>query len=210
MVNTPIHLVALQTELAQCRRCPHMIGPVVVGHPARSAIIQIGQAPGPYEGKLGKPFAWTAGKTLFKWYDSMGVSEADFRERVYMAAVCRCFPGKNPKGGDRVPSSSEIAACSHWLKEEAAILQPELLIPVGKLAISQLLGTGPLNAVVGRQHCVDYFGHSVDVIPLPHPSGLSTWFKVEPGKTLLQEALKRLSHHPAWVRAFGLRGAADR
>ena len=181
-----------------------MIGPVVVGHPAHSGIIQIGQAPGPYEGKLGRPFAWTAGRTLFKWYDTIGVSEQVFREQVYMAAVCRCFPGKNPKGGDRVPDRTEISQCAHWLREEAAILQPELVIPVGKLAISQLLGVGPLDAVVGQIHQVDYFGHTLDVIPLPHPSGLSTWFKVEPGKSLLREALGLMARHPVWIRVFGV------
>ena len=175
----------------------------MVGYPAQSGIIQIGQAPGPYEGRLGRPFAWTAGKTLFKWYETLGVSESAFREQVYMAAVCRCFPGKNPKGGDRVPDHLEISQCSHWLREEAALLRPELVIPVGKLAISQLLGPGPLDAVVGRVHHVDYFGFSVDVIPLPHPSGLSTWYKMEPGKTLLREALRLISHHATWVQVFG-------
>ena len=47
----------------------------------------IGQAPGAHEGPAGKPFAWTAGKTMFRWFGELGVDEAAFRERVYMAAV---------------------------------------------------------------------------------------------------------------------------
>lgn len=200
-------LAAHQARLSACAQCPEMIGPVVVGAPVLSPILQIGQAPGPYEGKLGRPFAWTAGKTLFRWYASLGVDETVFRERVYMAAVCRCFPGKNPKGGDRVPNAMEIARCAEWLAEEVRLLNPELVIPVGKLAIAQLLDSDRLDAVVGRTHRLAWQGRDVDVIPLPHPSGLSTWYKVEPGKTLLREALALIAAHPAWRRTFGARSA---
>lgn len=196
-------LHAHQAALGQCRRCPAMIGPVVMGRPVASKIIQIGQAPGPYEGKFGQPFAWTAGKTLFKWYAGLGVTEEQFRSRVYMAAVCRCFPGKNPKGGDRVPDREEIARCGDWLRQEVDILQPELVIPVGKLAIAQMLPAGRLDDIVGRVHRIDYLGRATDCIPLPHPSGLSTWFKVEPGKTLLGQALRLIAGHPAWRASFG-------
>ena len=202
MVSTEARLHAHQAALGQCARCPDMIGPVIQGRPVAARILQIGQAPGPYEGKLGRPFAWTAGKTLFKWYATLGVDEATFRERVYMAAVCRCFPGKHPNGGDRVPSRAEIAHCSAWLREEVALLKPALIIPVGKLAIAQMLSAPRLDDCVGRIHRVAYFGHETDSIALPHPSGLSTWFKVEPGKTLLGKALRLIQAHPAWQATF--------
>lgn len=202
MAATGARLRAHQAALSQCARCPGMTGPVVMGRPAVSKILQIGQAPGPYEGRIGQPFAWTAGKTLFKWYASLGVDEEAFRSRVYMAAVCRCFPGKNPSGGDRVPDREEIARCGEWLREEVAILQPALIIPVGKLAIAQMLHAPRLDELIGRVHRVSYFGHAADAIPLPHPSGLSTWFKVEPGKTLLREALHLIGRHPAWRATF--------
>ncbi|WP_206199355.1 uracil-DNA glycosylase family protein [Parasulfuritortus cantonensis] len=158
--------------------------------------------PGPYEGKIGRPFAWTAGKTLFKWYDSIGVDEETFRDRVYMAAVCRCFPGKNPKGGDRVPNAQEVAHCGEWMRAEVGIMKPELVIPVGKLAIAQMLHAPRLDDVIGKVHRIRYFGHETDAIPLPHPSGLSTWFKIEPGKTLLGQALALIARHPAWQAVF--------
>lgn len=202
MTSVGARLQAHQAALGQCARCPDMIGPVVMGRPTTSKILQIGQAPGPYEGRIGRPFAWTAGKTLFKWYASLGVNEDAFRERVYMAAVCRCFPGKNPNGGDRVPNREEIARCGEWMREEVAILKPDLIIPVGKLAIAQMLSAPRLDDIVGKTHRVNYFGHETDAIPLPHPSGLSTWFKVEPGKTLLGDALRLIGDHPAWRIAF--------
>ena len=68
-----------------------------------------------------------------------------------MAAVCRCFPGKNSQGGDRVPSREEVALCAEWLRAEMAILKPGLVIAVGKLAIGQFLAEVPvLTELVGQ------------------------------------------------------------
>ncbi|MEZ5124752.1 MAG: uracil-DNA glycosylase family protein [Thermoleophilia bacterium] len=207
-----VELVAHQARVAACRRCPHMIGPPVLGSPAAARILLIGQAPGPKEGELGRPFAWTAGRTLFNWLGQLGASEAEVRERVYLAAVCRCFPGKKPRGGDRVPTRDEIAACSQWLAAEAAILRPELVIPVGRLAIASVLPGSSgrrLDDVVGRLIRTELYGAMTDVVALPHPSGLSTWFKVEPGKTLLGGALSLLDAHPAWRTTFPRAGEAN-
>ena len=165
-----------------------------------SKILLVGQAPGVKEPQLKRPFAWTAGKTLFKWFASIGLEEDAFREKVYMSAVCRCFPGKNPGGGDRVPSGEEIERCSRWVNREIELLKPDLLIPVGKLAIVQYLSCNKLAEVVGRQHRLELAGTAADVIPLPHPSGASTWHRMEPGKTLLQDALQLIAHHPAWQK----------
>lgn len=191
-----------QSQLRGCTQCVDMIQPVITGSPVDSKIISIGQAPGIKEGDFGRPFAWTAGKTLFKWFNSIGVEEEVYRSHVYMAAVCRCFPGKNPKGGDRVPSKEEIERCLHWLKVEMDILEPELLIPIGKLAIEQLMPVKKLVDVIGQVHRISFLGHEVDVIPLPHPSGLSTWHRMSPGKELLQEALGLIQEHKAWKEAF--------
>jgi uracil-DNA glycosylase len=175
-----------------------MVPPVVTGQPVVSPVMLVGQAPGAREGPAGRPFAWTAGKTLFRWFASIGLDEAAFRSRVYMAAVCRCFPGKNPKGGDRVPSPAEIASCRDWLDAELELLVPRLLIPVGKLAIGQFVEVARLVDVIGRRHAVDRGSARLDVIPLPHPSGASTWHRTEPGQTLLREALQQIAAHPAW------------
>ena len=191
-------LKAHRRKLRQCQACPQMTGPVVVGHPVVSSVMLVGQAPGEREGAAGKPFAWTAGKTLFRWFEGIGLTEHLVRRRVYMAAVCRCFPGKKPKGGDRVPSQREIDNCQRWLDGEIDLLQPSLLLPVGKLAISRFLGADRLVEVIGRTHRVALRGRDVDLIPLPHPSGASTWHRTQPGKTLLKDALRLIAGHPAW------------
>jgi uracil-DNA glycosylase len=191
------------TRLKGCTDCADMIGPVVTGTPVVSPVMLIGQAPGDKEGPAGKPFAWTAGKTMFQWFSSIGLAEEAFRARVYMAAVCRCFPGKAEKGGDRVPSPVEIERCSRHIATEVKILQPQLVIPVGKLAIAQLLGPSAakdlqLKDIVGVQQRITLAGHAVEMIPLPHPSGASTWHRTEPGKTLLGKGLALIAKHPAW------------
>lgn len=179
-----------------------MFAPVVVGRAVASKVVLVGQAPGDKEPKMGRPFAWTAGKTLFKWFsEGLGWTEDETRDRIYFAAVCRCFPGKREEGGDRVPAPDEIAACSHWLKKEFALLQPDLVLPVGKLAISQFLAKDgvvpPLTEIIGKQFRVTYDGWEGDCIPLPHPSGASPWHRMEPGKSLLKDALVRVKRHPA-------------
>lgn len=181
-----------------------MIGPVVHGPAIASPVFLLGQAPGPREGSFGKPFAWTAGKTMFKWFEgAFGASEERFRERVYMAAVARCFPGKAKGGGDRKPSPDEIDRCRHFIEREIAILEPELVLPVGAMAIEAVLGhKGPLAEVVGTKRRAKYHGADVDVIALPHPSGASTWHRTSPGKDLLAKALATIAAHPAIKRAF--------
>jgi uracil-DNA glycosylase len=180
--------------------------PVVSGGAIISKVMLVGQAPGDKEPLLKRPFAWTAGKTLFRWFEeSCGLTEAKFRSSIYMAAVCRCFPGKKPTGGDRVPSDAEIEKCSFWLKAEIDILKPELVIPVGKLAISQFMLAARLDEIIGIQRRISFAGHQFDIIPLPHPSGASPWHRMEPGKRLLHRALKLIAAHPALNRLMSPR-----
>ena len=196
-------LKALEHHLAEvkaCQLCPNMVGPVVTPKPVITKVYLCGQAPGPHEGRIGHPFAWTAGKTLFRWFNEIGMDEETFRARAYIGAVCRCFPGKTKAGGDRVPAPAEIKNCATWIQREVLLLKPELVIAVGRLAIEQFLPKAPLAEIVGKQHQATVFGHRCDILPLPHPSGASTWFKMEPGKTLLKQALLLLAQHPAWKR----------
>ena len=189
-------------RLLQCRRCPRMIPPPVSGGPVVSRVMLIGQAPGVREPVLNRPFAWTAGKTLFRWFEEFcGMNEATVRSTIYFAAVCRCFPGKTPSGGDRVPAPDEIRNCSSWMNEEFEVLRPRLIIPIGRLAIAQFIPCDKLEEVVGRKFRIRRAGTIVDLIPLPHPSGASPWHKLSPGKELLAKAMRKISRHPA-IRAL--------
>jgi uracil-DNA glycosylase len=200
-VITQEKLERLVAALRGCTLCPKMHRPAVSGGAVLSRVMSVGQAPGVKEPILGRPFAWTAGKTLFKWFAAAcGWSEADFRSRIYMAAVARCFPGKAATGGDRVPDETEVATCSRWLTDEIGLLRPLLVLPIGKLAIAQFVTFEKLTEVIGGEFRVTKHGHTFDVVPLPHPSGASTWHRMEPGKSLLEKALRRAVTHPAWPR----------
>ena len=189
------HVAALRT----CRLCPAMASSPVTGAAVVSQVMLVGQAPGDKEPALQRPFAWTAGKAMFKWFqEACGIDEVVFRSHVYMTAVCRCFPGKRPRGGDRVPNPAEIANCSRWLQAEMTLLKPALVIPVGKLAIAQFMTYSNMEAHIGQQARCTYADHTFDAIPLPHPSGASPWPRVEPGKTLLRTAMQLIAAHPAW------------
>ena len=178
--------------LFACRACPNVIGEPVTGVVENARVMLVGQAPGPREVEAQRPFAYTAGKRLFAWFhEHLGMTESDFRARVYIAAVIRCFPGRDPKaGGDRVPDPVEIANCASHLDREIRLLKPELIIAVGTLAAKQLLGIAELKESVGRVHRVTRAGHSFDVIVLPHPSGRSTWTNKPENRELLEKSLR--------------------
>ncbi|MBA2687582.1 MAG: uracil-DNA glycosylase [Gemmatimonadaceae bacterium] len=150
----------------------------------------VGQAPGKVEAEGGKPFAGRAGKTLFRWLERAGIDESSARENIYIAAVTRCYPGPHPGGrGDRVPSRSEREQCGDWLQSELEIIKPKLLIPVGRLAIEQFLLPLSLDKLIGQAHTVTHAGGTSRVIPLPHPSGASSWVHQQGNMLLVERAL---------------------
>jgi uracil-DNA glycosylase len=193
----------IHKKLAACRACPKVCGTPVHGLANYADVLLVGQAPGPHEAKLGKPFAYTAGKTLFNWLSEVsGLGEEELREKIYFAAVARCFPGKNPHGGgDREPDEKEIKRCREFLAAEVEVLKPKLILAVGKLAIREVLGpkiftkTSKLSEVIGKKFYVNFHGQHVHVIPLPHPSGISSWHKTEPGMSLLRKGLELIRPH---------------
>jgi uracil-DNA glycosylase len=201
-MNFDQHLAAL----AACRLCPNVLGAPVTGAVADARVMLVGQAPGPREMEQRRPFAFTAGRRLFAWFERLGVSEQEFRGRVHMCAVIRCFPGRDPKaGGDRVPSPEEIANCAVHLDREIALLAPRLVIAVGTLAAQALVAGAQLKDVVGRVHRVTRAGRTFDVVVLPHPSGRSTWTNKPENAALLARSLELIGAHAAWRKTFSSR-----
>src|SRR5882724_1267883 len=109
----------------------------------------------------------------------------------------RCLPGKTAAGGDRVPAPDEIRNCSSWMNDEIDLLRPDLIIPVGKLAIAQFIPFEKLDEVVGRSFRIRDKRRAFDLIPLPHPSGASPWHRIPPGLGLLRKAMRLVARHPA-------------
>jgi uracil-DNA glycosylase len=123
-----------------------------------------------------------------------GIDEEAARRRIYIAAVTRCYPGPSPSGrGDRVPSPKEQESCAVWLESELRIIRPKLVIPIGKLAIERFLPKVPLDQLIGRGFDIEHAGGKSLAIPLPHPSGASSWVHQGNHPELLTRALARLS-----------------
>ncbi len=190
----PVLLAAHNQALSACVRCglADAVRPIISEARSPRAML-VGQAPGKVEVGDRRPFAGRAGKTLFSWLGEAGVDEPEFRHHVYIAAITRCYPGPSPSGrGDRVPSTREREMCSGWLASELRIIRPALLIPVGRLAIDRFLGAGKLSELVGKRHLVRHEGGESVAIPLPHPSGASSWVNEPEHRALLGRALELL------------------
>ena len=204
----PTLLAAHRDALLACRACGHDVAvlPIASDAAAPRAMI-VGQAPGVTEAGGGRPFAGQAGRTLFRWFERIGLDEATVREHVYIAALTRCYPGRAASGrGDRVPNPEEQSRCAPWLEAELRIIRPRVLVPIGRLAITRFLAPRPLDQIIGRVHEVEHAGGRSTVIPLPHPSGASSWVHMPANAGLLDRALALLG---AELRAAGVVGRAS-
>jgi uracil-DNA glycosylase len=189
-------LQQLHQQIDACQRCLlagyPIIGPPIYSGNSHARLMLIGQAPGKTEaGQTLEPFSGSAGKRLFRWLGQVGWEETDFRNRFYISSVTKCFPGPNKSGrGDRAPSRKEQAFCSQWLEAELMLIDPEVLIPVGKLAIERFFGRQrKLVDIIGARFQID----GRIVVPLPHPSGASAWIQKAEHKVLISRALGHLA-----------------
>src|SRR6266566_7108595 len=184
---------ALRASQAACRACHVCVdaGIIPEANPTFSGewgtrFLLVGQAPGPAERESRRPFSGRAGKELDRWMLRAGFSSAEeFRLVTYIAALMRCFPGRNRTGsGDLRPPPGAVANCAHWMDAELEMLRPRVLILVGQMAIARFLGPGSLEERVGRT-----FGDKPVMVPLPHPSGQSRWLNAAANRERLDKAL---------------------
>jgi uracil-DNA glycosylase family 4 len=181
-------LASLQRDNRVCRACaeagyPIESLPVLEGHAEQRAYM-FGQAPGVIEGEERRPWRGRAGQTLRRW---LRLDEDVFYATFYCASVTRCYPGRAPGGGgDRTPSPPEQELCAFWHEWELRLLQPELIVPVGGLAIRRLLGLTRLDASIGE---LFPYGDAI-AIPLPHPSGVSRWLNAPANQARLERAIE--------------------
>ena len=195
-------LAAHRLALGNCQKCELAAGIRPVVSQARNPqAMLIGQAPGQVESDGGRPFSGRAGKTLFRWLARAGIEEATARELIYISAVTRCYPGAHASGrGDRVPTKLEQASCGDWLETELRIIRPKLLIPVGRLAIERFVEPLPLSELIGTKRIVEHAGGKSVLIPLPHPSGASSWVHQAEHRILVDKALALIGEELATLQ----------
>jgi uracil-DNA glycosylase len=198
-MNPDRDLPSLQASMKRCRLCleaGHEISAGAIFSGNKSAeIMLIGQAPGVTEVEAGRPFNAGSGTRLFQWLVEAGITEAEFRKRQYMTSVTKCFPGKaSSGGGDRVPSKEEQELCRPFLDQEIALVDPKIILPVGRLAINLFFPSRqPLTKIIGQE--LEWQGRWL--IPLPHPSGASRWHQLEKNRDLIKQAVTLLRKRKA-------------
>lgn len=197
-MTPPSHFKELQTEMRSCRKCAQagywIQSPAVTQGVSSARMMTIGQAPGITEVEAGRPFNAGAGKRLFQWLGQAGIDENWFRTTQYMTSVTKCYPGRAKGGsGDRVPSREEQKLCYPFLEEECQLVNPEIIIPVGRLAIGLFYPkTTKLTDIIGSQIQTE---NGAWVIPLPHSSGASRWHQSEENRALIEQAIGLVKVH---------------
>lgn len=215
-------LAIVQGEIAACTLCVSAgfipaARPVFRGH-AGQRLMVVGQAPGPSSGQRGVPYTGATGTALQAWLERAGFGEGALHRDCYLTSLTKCFPGPARSGGkgDRPPSAAEIALCSRHLDREIALVRPDIVLSLGRLATERLDPTArrlPLHDLVGSRRPVERAGHPFFLLPLPHPSGVSRWLNDLANRVRLEEALSMLRRGvemEKWQDGKTARGAVGR
>ncbi|HDN05185.1 MAG TPA: uracil-DNA glycosylase [Chloroflexi bacterium] len=191
MADLSEKLFALHQSMKKCRACLEegyeIYPPAVVSGLVSAQFMTIGQAPGITEQEAGRPFNAGSGKRLFDWLGRAGIEEDWFRSTQYMTSVTKCYPGRQPSGsGDRVPGRREQELCRPFLDWEIEIVDPRVIIPIGRLAINLFYPKKlKLQEIIATR--LEVSGRWV--IPLPHSSGASRWHQLEDNRRLIDQAI---------------------
>jgi uracil-DNA glycosylase len=163
-------LAAIRERVQACTKCPHLACSRTqtvfgVGNP-NADLMFIGEAPGADEDQQGEPFVGRAGQLLTKIITAMNFA----REDVYIANILKCRPDM-PSGsfGNRPPTPAEMETCRPFLMEQIDIIQPNVLVALGAVAVEGLLGTrGTMRDLRGRWHSYN----SIPLMITYHPAYL--------------------------------------
>jgi DNA polymerase len=147
-----------------------------VGHP-QARLMFVGEGPGEDEDRQGEPFVGRAGQLLTKIIEAIGLT----REQVYIANVIKCRPP-----GNRNPEIDEVATCEPFLFRQIAIIQPRVVVALGKFAAQSLLRTTePITRLRGRT----FQFRGASLVPTFHPAYL---LRNPPAKREVWEDMKKV------------------
>ncbi len=163
LIHPPISgpLLTLHEEVRSCRKCPLWEGrthAVPGDGPPDAQIMVVGEGPGQHEDAQGLPFVGQAGKLLEQLLALIGLRRAD----VYITNIVKCRPPQN-----RDPALEEIAACAPYLERQLALINPMLVLVLGRHALARLL---PGHTGISRLHgkLVEKDGRAY--MPMYHPA----------------------------------------
>ncbi len=179
----------LQAEVRACRRCQvaglPAVGRPLCSGPASAQAMVVAQAPSRSDEASGQLWSGPAGRQLMDWLSWAGLDEATLRSRHYLTAVARCYPG----GQGHLPSPRQVSLCRRLLDAELGLVVPEVLVPVGQVAIDAFGGLHrPLEVLVGAAVWVS----GTWVVPLPQPTVADRWLSRAENRRRLARALATL------------------
>ena len=157
------HSIALRDLAEQITSCPkcdlaktrtHAVPGE--GNP-NADIVFIGEGPGFYEDQQGRPFVGASGKFLDELLGSIGLSRKD----VYICNVIKCRPPNN-----RDPQQTEISACTPWLDQQLEVLEPRVIVTLGRFSMSRYFPGQSIGRIHGQPRKID----GVLVMPMYHPA----------------------------------------
>ncbi|MEM1520090.1 MAG: type-4 uracil-DNA glycosylase [Candidatus Korarchaeum sp.] len=162
-----MRLEEIAERIRRCEKCPLHISRkrAVPGEGSEdSRIMFIGEAPGRNEDEMGRPFVGAAGKLLEELLASVGLR----RGEIFITNVVKCRPPNN-----RDPEPEEIEACLPYLIEQVSVIDPDVIVALGRHSAGVLLGRiggVSIMRVRGRVHEVEVFGKLRKVMPTLHPA----------------------------------------
>jgi DNA polymerase len=162
MVVPPLSLDALHDEIRShrgcgfepCETCTNM---VPGDGSATAAVMLVGEAPGRSEDEQGRPFVGRAGRLLDELLGAAGLE----REDVYITNVVKARPPNN-----RDPRAGEVAHCMPWLEAELALIQPRVVVPLGRHALAHFTR----GARISEVHGTEITERGRTLFPLYHPA----------------------------------------
>ena len=165
----------LEATIRQCELCGLCRGRTnaVPGVGDRNADwLFVGEGPGYYEDQQGEPFVGASGKLLDNMLLSIGLKRG---ERAYIANIVKCR-ASDGAGKDRPPAVEETTACFPYLERQIALIQPRIIVAIGRIAATTLLGTDPrtpLAVLRGKQHLYRTAdGRTIPLVATYHPAYL--------------------------------------
>jgi uracil-DNA glycosylase family 4 len=162
--NKESAMALLREEIGDCRKCKlsQKRTHIVFGEGNPDArLMFIGEAPGREEDVQARPFVGEAGMLLTRLIEKMGLK----REEVYIANIVKCRPPMN-----RDPEKDEIQQCREFLERQIDIIRPDIIMSLGRIAASVLMGNEKLKITAIRGKIFDYRG--IPLVPTFHPAYL--------------------------------------
>ena len=165
-IPSPATLPQLHRVMVRCTRCDLSLSrtKVVPGAGShRAGLMFVGEAPGFNEDRMGVPFVGASGKLLNAMLERIGIT----RDEVFIANVVRCRPPEN-----RNPKPAEIRACAGWLAEQIRLIEPRLVVPLGRFALEHFIPGGKITKLQGELQRIDYGDRPLRLFPLLHPAAV--------------------------------------